>query len=450
MQETTFVWDWATGVPEMLEKRTTFLSMALDHALFVVGHDTLGWQSGTEWTFVLPDALGSVRQETDVTGAVTAAREWTPYGGEVGGAQAGLGFTGEWFDGAVGLQYLRARWLDVGTGRFTQVDPWAGNLSHPRTLNGFTYANANPVRFVDPSGLCIPGEPDYDDCMRLAELLARAYGLSVDSRPDTFQEKFAFTSSLPYDELQDLWETTDPLASQRRYAIVKQEAARFGLPPEFVAAVIAAEVEYDTNLINHFTNVWTTALDWAHADHPGISFLFSPFIAPCISGYAQIHLEEWHYYYGGAFVYLNPEHGFGEGPAPGIGNIHAGVATDTEQYFAENYPDEDLLPIAASSGRRLELLRRFEWNVRYVAGHLRMLADLRTNVKGAHPNLTDTDMKMIFTAYHADLGFCFLRKGERDDPIHKYQQATHAVEAACDTYANQLESFLELYRFTNR
>jgi len=50
-----------------------------------------------------------VRQETDAAGAVTAVREWSPYGEEIGGAQAGLGYTGEWFDAVMGLQYLRAR-----------------------------------------------------------------------------------------------------------------------------------------------------------------------------------------------------------------------------------------------------------------------------------------------------------------------------------------------------
>ena len=35
-----------------------------------------------------------MRQATDVQGAVTAAREWTPYGVEIGGAQPGLGYTG--------------------------------------------------------------------------------------------------------------------------------------------------------------------------------------------------------------------------------------------------------------------------------------------------------------------------------------------------------------------
>jgi len=94
---------------------------------------------------VLPDALGSVRQETDATGAVTAAREWSPYGEEVGGAQTGLGFTGEWWDVAVGLQYLRARWYDGTVGRFTQVDPI-------RAEHLYAYVVNNPVNLIDPTG----------------------------------------------------------------------------------------------------------------------------------------------------------------------------------------------------------------------------------------------------------------------------------------------------------
>ena len=96
----TFTWDWTTPVPELLSD---------GESLYLIGYDTLGWQSGDDWAFVLPDALGSVRQETDADGAVMAVREWSPYGEELGGAQTGLGYTGEWWDDAVGLQYLRAR-----------------------------------------------------------------------------------------------------------------------------------------------------------------------------------------------------------------------------------------------------------------------------------------------------------------------------------------------------
>jgi RHS repeat-associated protein len=138
----TFTWDWATGVPEMLSD---------GNSLYLIGYDTLGWQNGNDWAFVLPDALGSVRQETDADGVVTSAREWSPYGVEIGGTQEGLGFTGEWFDANVGLMYLRARWYDDVSGRFTQKDPLD-------TAAFYRYANDNPLRFTDPSGLI----PEYD------------------------------------------------------------------------------------------------------------------------------------------------------------------------------------------------------------------------------------------------------------------------------------------------
>jgi len=139
----TFTWDWATPVPELLSD---------GESLYLIGYDTLGWQNGDDWTFVLPDALGSVRQETDAAGAVTAVREWSPYGVEVGGVQTGLGFTGEWHDANVGLTYLRARWYDGRLGRFSQADVWEGETSAPQTLQRYGYGLANPLRYTDPSG----------------------------------------------------------------------------------------------------------------------------------------------------------------------------------------------------------------------------------------------------------------------------------------------------------
>jgi len=150
-----FTWDWATGVPELLSD---------GESTYLIGYDTLGWQTGSDWRYVLPDALGSVRQETDADGAVTAAREWSPFGEEVGGAQTGLGFTGEWQDANVGMTYLRARWYDGATGQFTQVDSWEGNVEQPLTLNPYLYALANPLNHVDPSGLCSSSASQQEVC----------------------------------------------------------------------------------------------------------------------------------------------------------------------------------------------------------------------------------------------------------------------------------------------
>jgi len=96
-----------------------------------------------------------VRQGVDGGGAVVSAREWEPYGVEVGGWREGPGYTGEWQDADVGLVYLRARWYQPSAGRFVQVDP------SPLEPNLYLYADANPVTFTDPTGMCTyrPGDP---------------------------------------------------------------------------------------------------------------------------------------------------------------------------------------------------------------------------------------------------------------------------------------------------
>jgi len=144
---TTFAWDWASGLPELLREGDN---------LYLVGHETLGAWDGATWAYHLPDALGSVRQEVDGAGAVTAAREWTPYGVELGAAQPGLGYTGEYWDAAVGSQYLRARWYDARTGRFTRPDAFFGSIRLPSSLHQYVYVRNMPTLLTDPSGLVPP------------------------------------------------------------------------------------------------------------------------------------------------------------------------------------------------------------------------------------------------------------------------------------------------------
>ena len=65
-----------------------------------------------------------------------------------------------------GLEYMRNRMYDPGTGRFTQEDP----IGLAGGLNLYGFANGDPVNFSDPFGLC----PPVESC-RLLELL-RASG----------------------------------------------------------------------------------------------------------------------------------------------------------------------------------------------------------------------------------------------------------------------------------
>ena len=62
-------------------------------------------------------------------------------------------YTGQYFDTESGTYYLRARYYNPATGRFTQQDAWANaNRGDPLGLNLYCYCFGNPVRYFDPSG----------------------------------------------------------------------------------------------------------------------------------------------------------------------------------------------------------------------------------------------------------------------------------------------------------
>ena len=62
-------------------------------------------------------------------------------------------FAGEQYDSNLGDYYLRARYYDTDTGRFTRRDKYEGRLGEPVSLHKYLYAHGNPVNLVDPSGL---------------------------------------------------------------------------------------------------------------------------------------------------------------------------------------------------------------------------------------------------------------------------------------------------------
>ena len=104
--------------------------------------------------YFLGDALGSVRQLADTTGAVTLTQSYAPYGdtvSSVGNGHSAYQYTGEIRD-ASRMTYLRARYLDSRTGRFISRDTWAGIIEKPLSLNRWNYGYSNPVQYTDPTG----------------------------------------------------------------------------------------------------------------------------------------------------------------------------------------------------------------------------------------------------------------------------------------------------------
>jgi RHS repeat-associated protein len=94
--------------------------------------------------------------------------DYLPFGEEILGAEggwrtgvAGYGgpgsirqkFTGKERDSETGLDFFGARYYSGAQGRFTSVDPLGGELANPQSLNRYTYALNNPLRFTDPTGM---------------------------------------------------------------------------------------------------------------------------------------------------------------------------------------------------------------------------------------------------------------------------------------------------------
>lgn len=61
-------------------------------------------------------------------------------------------YAGEYFDSDTGLYYLRARYYNPYTGRFISEDSYWGEDNNPLSLNLYTYAYNDPIRYIDSSG----------------------------------------------------------------------------------------------------------------------------------------------------------------------------------------------------------------------------------------------------------------------------------------------------------
>ena len=160
-----------TGYSQTLEERDASGGIT---RTYVLGHDVLTQHDHVlnQVMHLLYDAHGSTRALIDALARfITSDPNATPgsgdevlqlftydaYGNPIGFENAmaltTLLYSGEAMSAASGLQYLRARWMSPGTGRFTRVDPFAGFTEIPVTLHRYAYAHSSPVDLQDPSGL---------------------------------------------------------------------------------------------------------------------------------------------------------------------------------------------------------------------------------------------------------------------------------------------------------
>jgi len=157
-----------TGHAQVLEERNPDAAAGEELIRsFAFGHDMIaqyepdGQGSVTE-AYLLADGHGSTRLLSDSAAAVCAVYAYDAYGVSIGTdsdstLSTTLLYSGERTDALTGLQYLRARYYDAASGRFTRMDPYAGDHRDPQSLHKYAYCHGDPVNGVDPSGKTLLG-----------------------------------------------------------------------------------------------------------------------------------------------------------------------------------------------------------------------------------------------------------------------------------------------------
>jgi RHS repeat-associated protein len=146
-----------TGYAQVLEELTGSGALA---ATYLQGLMPISLTRGGQTSYYLLDGHSGVRLLTDATGRVTDAYTYDAFGNLLTSAGATVNpllYRGEWLDSRLGEYFLRARWYDTVSGRFTRADSFDGFMQDPRSLNKYVYAQADPVNGRDPSGRFLIG-----------------------------------------------------------------------------------------------------------------------------------------------------------------------------------------------------------------------------------------------------------------------------------------------------
>jgi RHS repeat-associated protein len=108
-----------------------------------------------ETTYLHTNLLGSPIQWSSraATGVWLNSEHYEAYGHKLNGVGDKLGYTGHAHDFETDLTYMQARFYDPQVGRFLSTDPMPFDQKDPFTFARYTYANNNPYRYVDPTGM---------------------------------------------------------------------------------------------------------------------------------------------------------------------------------------------------------------------------------------------------------------------------------------------------------
>jgi len=146
-----------TGFPQVLEELTVSGGTTNLAKIYTYGHDLIAQRqaSGNVLHFFGYDGSGNTRYLTATNATISDTYVYDAFGTlltSTGSTPNDYRFSGEQFDSSLGFYYLRARYLNPGTGRFWTRDTLAGQNDDPVSLHRYLYASANPINNSDPSG----------------------------------------------------------------------------------------------------------------------------------------------------------------------------------------------------------------------------------------------------------------------------------------------------------
>lgn len=169
-------------------------------SVYTYGNERISVEDIYEEDYYLYDGRGSVSQVIN-SDEIVECYTYDPFGNVTSGAptfDSFYGYNGEDTNPVTGLQYLRARYYDTETGRFSTADTYLGNLIEPLTLNRYTYTVNNPVMHADPSGHRAISSLATSNISALGSAVNKKIAAVASTKSTTRN-----TSSSPFDKLKE-------------------------------------------------------------------------------------------------------------------------------------------------------------------------------------------------------------------------------------------------------
>jgi RHS repeat-associated protein len=147
------VWDPTFGLPQLALERDSAGALI---RRYTYGMGRISMTNASTTGYYSTDAIGTVTDISGPAGSNLGAYDTNPFGDGLVGSGVSpsvqdnpFAYAGEYRDPVTGFSNLRARQYDPDRARFLSLDP----LAPQSYASSYSYVAANPLSYVDPSGL---------------------------------------------------------------------------------------------------------------------------------------------------------------------------------------------------------------------------------------------------------------------------------------------------------